>query len=202
MMIEGESFEIISASLKNSHPQEHMPVLMRVIHATGDFEFESILRFHQEAITRGIAAIKSGKKIFTDVKMVETGINKPLLERYGCEVFCYISDIDVIEKAKSEGKTRAEVAVEKAARNFGAQIGIVAIGNAPTALLKVIELVDRGVMKPDLIVGVPVGFVSAVESKEMLSNKTYPFITCLGTKGGSTVAVAILNALLRMASDI
>ncbi len=202
MLIENESFEIIRAGLKEDHPEHEMPIILRVIHATGDFEFESILRFHSEAVKSGLRAITEGKRVLTDVKMIQTGINRPLLQRFGCETLCLISDEDVIKTAREEGKTRAEVAVEKAVEHAGGEIGIVAVGNAPTALLKTMELVDRSHFSPELIIGVPVGFVSASESKEELSRKPYPFITCLGTKGGSSVAVAIVNALLKMASGI
>ena len=201
-MIEGESFEIIRDALKDEHPPEQLPVILRVIHATGDFEFESILRFHPDAIKSGIKAIRAGKRILTDVRMVETGINRSLLNRYGCSTLCLISDEDVIRLAKQEGLTRAEVAVERAVQQFTDEIGIVAIGNAPTALLKTMQLIENGSFSPALVVGVPVGFVSASESKEELSRRPYPFITCLGTKGGSSVAVAIVNALLKMVPDI
>ena len=194
--IENESFEIIKSKLKNRHPEEFLPIILRVIHATGDFEFEDLLCFHPDSIKNGVSSIKQGKKILVDVRMVEVGINKRILNRFGVETLCFISDPDVAKLASSNGITRAEASMEKAVRDYGDDIGIVAIGNAPTALLKVMELIDRGFFKPDLVVGVPVGFVSASESKEMLSKKDYPYITCLGTKGGSPVAVSIVNAIL------
>ncbi len=196
--IENESFEIIKAKLKYEHPDIHLPIVLRVIHATGDFEFESLLKFHPEAVNKGMESIKNGKKVLVDVKMVEVGINKKILNKFGAETLCFISDSEVVEIATSNGLTRAEAAMEKAVRDYGNQIGVVAIGNAPTALLKVIELIDKGAFQPDLVIGVPVGFVSAAESKEMLLNKDYPYITCTGTKGGSPVAASIVNAILKI----
>jgi len=196
--IEDESFLIIEKSLKGIHPAEFLPVVKRVVHATGDFDYEEILKFHPLAIKEGIGAIRSGKDILVDVKMVEAGINKRILQRYGGRVICNIGEPDVMTMAKQQNMTRAEIAIEKSASEHEG-IGIVAIGNAPTALLKSIELIERQIIKPALVVGVPVGFVKAEESKNILATKSYPFITCLGTKGGSSVAAAIINALLKMA---
>jgi len=192
--IEKRSFEIIASLMKKKTFQEmELPIVMRVIHATGDFDFEDNLRFHPEAVKAGIRALKSGKNILVDVNMVAAGINRRLLERWGGSIISTISEVG--DQAMEEGKTRAEAAIEKA---IDEKIGIVAIGNAPTALLKTMELIDKGRFKPDLVIGVPVGFVSAGESKEALSKKTYPFITSLGRKGGSPVAVAIVNGILRL----
>jgi len=192
--IEKRSFEIIASLMKKKTFQEmELPIVMRVIHATGDFDFEDNLRFHPEAVKAGIRALKSGKNILVDVNMVAAGINRRLLERWGGSIISMISEVG--DQAMEEGKTRAEAAIEKA---IDEKIGIVAIGNAPTALLKTMELIDKGGFKPDLVIGVPVGFVSAVESKESLAKKTYPFITSLGRKGGSPVAVAIVNGVLRL----
>ena len=192
--IEKRSFEIIASRMKKkTFPEQELPIVMRVIHATGDFDFEDNLRFHPEAIKAGIRALKDGKNILVDVNMVAAGINRRLLERWGGSIISTISEVG--DQAVEEGKTRAEAAIEKA---IDEKIGIVAIGNAPTALLKTMELIDEGRFKPDLVIGVPVGFVSAVESKESLAKKTYPFITSLGRKGGSPVAVAIVNGVLRL----
>jgi len=192
--IEKRSFEIIASRMKKkTFPEQELPIVMRVIHATGDFDFEDNLRFHPEAVKAGIRALKSGKNILVDVNMVAAGINRRLLERWGGSIISMISEVG--DQAMEEGKTRAEAAIEKA---IDEKIGIVAIGNAPTALLKTMELIDKGGFKPDLVIGVPVGFVSAVESKESLAKKTYPFITSLGRKGGSPVAVAIVNGVLRL----
>jgi len=192
--IEKRSFEIIASQMKKkTFPEQELPIVMRVIHATGDFDFEDNLRFHPEAIKAGIRALKDGKNILVDVNMVAAGINRRLLERWGGSIISTISEVG--DQAMEEGKTRAEAAIEK---TIDEKIGIVAIGNAPTALLKTMELIDEGRFKPELVIGVPVGFVSAGESKEALAKKTYPFITSLGRKGGSPVAVAIVNGILRL----
>ena len=192
--IEKRSFEIIASQMKKkTFPEQELPIVMRVIHATGDFDFEDNLRFHPEAIKAGIRALKDGKNILVDVNMVAAGINRRLLERWGGSIISMISEVG--DQAMEEGKTRAEAAIEKA---IDEKIGIVAIGNAPTALLKTMELIDEGRFKPDLVIGAPVGFVNAEESKDALSKKPYPFITSLGRKGGSPVAVAIVNGILRL----
>ena len=192
--IEKKSFEIIASRMKKKTFQEQeLPIVMRVIHATGDFDFEDNLRFHPEAVKAGIRALKSGKNILVDVNMVAAGINRRLLERWGGRIISTISEV-----GEEEGKTRAEAAIEKA---IDEKMGIVAIGNAPTALLKTMELIDEGRFKPELVIGMPVGFVSAGESKEALAKKTYPFITSLGRKGGSSVAVAVVNGILRLMED-
>jgi len=192
--IEKRSFEIIASQMKKkTFPEQELPIVMRVIHATGDFDFEDNLRFHPEAIKAGIRALKDGKNILVDVNMVAAGINRRLLERWGGSIISTISEVG--DQAMEEGKTRAEAAIEKA---IDEKIGIVAIGNAPTALLKTMELIDEGRFKPDLVIGAPVGFVNAEESKDALSKKPYPFITSLGRKGGSPVAVAIVNGILRL----
>ncbi len=197
--IEEESFRIIERSLLGLHSEEFKPIVKRVIHATGDFEYESLLRFHPLAVRKGTEAIRAGRNILVDVKMVEAGINRKLLKKFGCRIICNINEPQVEVIASSLSRTRAEVAVERSASREH-NIGIVVVGNAPTALLKTMELIDQGLLRVDLVVGVPVGFVKAVESKEALSRKPYPFITCLGNKGGSSVATAIMNALLNLAT--
>ncbi|NOY39966.1 MAG: precorrin-8X methylmutase [Nitrospirae bacterium] len=199
LSIESDSFQVIEGLLKGrSFSAEELQVVMRVIHATGDPEYEELMELHPGAIDAALKAIKEGRDILVDVKMVESGISKKILDDFGGKTICLISDDNVIETAKADGKTRAEAAMEKAAES-GRGIGIVAIGNAPTALLKVMEMVDNGIFMPDLIIGVPVGFIMAEESKAELMKKDYPFISCRGRKGGSSVAVAALNALLRIA---
>ncbi len=199
LSIESDSFQIIEGLLKGrSFSAEELQVVMRVIHATGDPEYEELMEFHPGAIEAALRAIKEGRDILVDVRMVEAGISRAILEEFGGKTVCLISDNDIIETAKAEGKTRAEAAMEKAVES-GRGIGIVAIGNAPTALMKIMELVDNGLFMPDLIIGVPVGFIMAEESKAELMKKDYPFISCRGRKGGSSVAVAALNALLRIA---
>lgn len=195
--IEAESFRIIEAELDpTDFPPEEFAVVRRCIHATGDFSFADTMRFHHGAIAAGLAAIRAGKNILVDVNMAASGIAKGLLEKFGGRVICRISDPETVVRAKTENKTRSEAAIERAVED---NIGIVAVGNAPTALLRAMELVDGGRFHPDLIIGVPVGFVNASESKEILAGKDYPFITALGRKGGTPVAVAAVNALLRLA---
>lgn len=203
--IEARSFDIIAREFfdrtgvrpSDLEPQRFQ-VIRRVIHATGDFDFASSLLFHDESIDSGISSIRSGKDICIDVSMGAAGISKAILKAFGGSVRCYINDADVAEKARKEEKTRTETAFEKLA---GKDIGIIAVGNAPTALVAAMEMIRAGKIVPDLVIGVPVGFVNAVESKEILADKNYPFITNRGRKGGTPVAVAIVNALLRLADN-
>jgi precorrin-8X/cobalt-precorrin-8 methylmutase len=195
--IEAESFRIIERELGPTRfTPEEFAVVRRCIHATGDFGFAENLRFHPQAITAGLAAIRAGKNILVDVNMAASGISKGLLSRFGGNVICRVAESETADLAKEQGSTRSDAAM---ARSIGDNIGIVAIGNAPTALLKVMELIEQGTFAPDLVIGVPVGFVNASESKELLAQKDYPFITALGRKGGTPVAVAAINALLRLA---
>ncbi len=198
--IEKKSFEIIGEEDDFSGiPIEQLPIIKRVIHATADFEFKKTMVFHPNAISAGINAIKAGRDILTDVEMVKTGINKKLLNEWGGKVICNIQNF---QDKEGEQKTKAERGIEEALINNN-NIGIIAIGNAPTALLRVIELftspsgASRG--GEPLVIGVPVGFVNAIESKMLLSAQRFPFITNHSRKGGTAVAVAIVNALLKMA---
>ncbi|EPZ39498.1 MULTISPECIES: precorrin-8X methylmutase [Anoxybacillus] len=192
--IEQKSFQIIDEEIgEHSFSNEQYAVVQRVIHASADFELGKSLLFHPRAIEAGISAIRAGKKVVADVQMVQVGINKARLEKYGGSVHVYISDDDVMKEAKRLNTTRAIVAMRKAVKE--ADGGIFAIGNAPTALLELIRLVKEGEARPGLIIGLPVGFVSAAESKEELAKLDVPFITNVGRKGGSTVTVAALNAL-------
>ncbi|KAF0182804.1 MAG: cobH [Nitrospirae bacterium] len=202
--IEPESFALISRELDFSTVRaEHRPVVQRVIHATADFEYADTMRFHPDAITAGIAAVRAGKSILTDVEMVRTGINKKALESFRGSVLCHIP-ADGEDHGSEGAKTRAEIGIEEALGNPHNNIGIIAVGNAPTALLKTIEIL-RGrpasgdQTSPILVIGVPVGFVKALESKIQLASQSFPFITNLSRKGGSPVAAAIVNALIRMA---
>lgn len=195
--IEAESFRIIERELGPTRfSPEEFAVVRRTIHATGDFSFAENLRFHPQAVAAGLAAIRAGKNILVDVNMAASGISVALLARFGGRVLCRVAEAETVAHAKANGTTRSDAAM---ARSIGDNIGIVAIGNAPTALLKVMELIDQGLFAPDLVIGVPVGFVNASESKELLVEKDYPFITALGRKGGTPVAVAAVNALLRLA---
>ncbi|RJQ51065.1 MAG: precorrin-8X methylmutase [Nitrospiraceae bacterium] len=201
--IEKRSFEIISEELDLSDvPEERLPIIKRVIHSTADFEFKTSLVFHPDAIETGLAAIKAGKDILTDIEMVKAGINKKLLEKWGGKVVCGIQESRV-KSQESRVKTRAEMGIERVLRENN-NIGIIAIGNAPTALLKVIDLFLNSellTLDSKLVVGVPVGFVKALESKALLAEQTFPFITNLSRKGGTPVAVAIVNALLKIADE-
>jgi len=199
--IEAESFRIIAEELgPTDFDSRTFKVVQRVIHATGDFSFAETLVFHPQAIEAGIAAIRAGRNILTDVNMGAAGVSKGLLASWGGRVFCKVGEPEVALLAKEQGLTRSEVAIEHGLQE---NIGIVSVGNAPTALLKVMECWE-GLgqdLRPGLLVGVPVGFVNAAESKELLSEKAYPFITCRGRKGGTPVAVAIVNALIRLAKE-
>jgi len=195
--IEAESFRIIERELGPTRflPEE-FAVVRRAIHATGDFGFAENFRFHPQAIAAGLAAIRAGKNILVDVNMAASGISGGLLARFGNRVVCRVAEPETAALAKANGTTRSDAAV---VRSVGDQIGIVAVGNAPTALLKAMELIDQGLFSPDLVIGVPVGFVNAAESKDLLAEKLYPHITVLGRKGGTPVAVAVVNALLKLA---
>lgn len=199
--IEEKSFEIITEEL-GEHPftPEQYPVVQRVIHASADFELGRSLQFHPDAIQAGIQAIRSGKIVVADVQMVQVGISKARIEKFGGEVKVYISDRDVMEEAKRLNTTRAIISMRKAVKE--ADGGIFAIGNAPTALLELIRLVKEGEARPGLVIGMPVGFVSAAESKEELAKLDIPFITNIGRKGGSPVTVAAVNAISLMAERL
>lgn len=201
--IENQSFAIIEEEFRERtgiNPEElstgSFQIIRRVIHATGDFSFAHSLMFSPACIDAGIGAIRDGRDIYIDVTMGASGISGSILGRFGGSVRCHINDPDVCERARLLGQTRSETALEKIAL---ADVGIIAVGNAPTALIATMDMVEKGVINPGLIIGVPVGFVNAVESKELLIEKSYPYITNKGRKGGTPVAVAIVNALLRQA---
>ena len=194
--IERRSFEIIGQEWgqRDFAPQVE-PIVKRVIHATADFSFADSLVFTEGAVQQGLEALAAGGvTIVTDTNMALSGISKPALAKLGCSGVCYIADEDVAARAKATGATRSRVSMDKASELEGPVI--FAIGNAPTALLRICELVDEGAVEPLLVVGVPVGFVNVVESKEELLKRDVPAIVARGRKGGSTVAVAIVNALL------
>lgn len=194
MEIEKRSFELIEAEMTTNPPEDIKPIMKRVIHTTADFEYEHTLTFSQNVIEIAKEAIRNGACVITDTNMVRAGINKKKLAEYGGEVFCFMADDDVSEEAKKAGSTRASASMEKAAKLN--QKLIFAIGNAPTALVKIRELIDEGKLKPELIIGVPVGFVNVVASKELILETDIPYIIAKGRKGGSNVAAAIVNALL------
>jgi precorrin-8X/cobalt-precorrin-8 methylmutase len=198
--IERESFRIILDELgPHAFSAAELAIVQRVIHATADFEFAHILRFSPGAIESGIQALRGGCKLISDVQMIAAGVSKPRLTPFGCQVHCLVDDSQVIELAKQTGKTRSEIAMQQ----LGPQLSgaIVAVGNAPTALFEVMRLFETERIQPALVVGVPVGFVNAAESKQALMQTSLNYITATGRKGGSTVAVAILNALVRLAGD-
>ncbi|GMO00632.1 precorrin-8X methylmutase [Parageobacillus thermoglucosidasius] len=196
--IEKRSFQIIDEEIGEHHfTEEQYPIVQRVIHASADFELGRSLLFHPDAVRAGIKAIRSGKTVVADVQMVQVGVNKVRIEKFGGKVKVYISDEDVIAEAKRINTTRAIVAMRKAVKE--AEGGIFAIGNAPTALLELIRLIKEGEARPGLVIGLPVGFVSAAEAKAELAKLDVPFITNIGRKGGSTITVAALNALSLLA---
>ena len=191
--------EIITAELgERTFPAEQLPILKRVIHTTADFDYADNLVFTPGAVAAGLAAIQAGCVIVTDTQMARAGINKKVLERFGGEALCFMSDPDVAAEAKDRGVTRATVSMERAAALTRPLI--LALGNAPTALVRACELMEEGALKPALVIGVPVGFVNVVESKELLRTMPGEHIVALGRKGGSNVAAAICNALLYTAS--
>lgn len=174
------------------------PIVRRVIHTTADFDYAENLVFSNGAYEAGLEALKGGARIFTDTKMAFSGINKGALEKLGCEAACFISDPEVAASAKENGTTRAVASMDKAA-GYGDGT-IFAIGNAPTALIHLYELISDGKLRPALIVGVPVGFVNVVESKELILQTDVPAIVARGRKGGSNVAASIVNALSYIAT--
>ena len=200
--IEHRSFEIIGEELKAMGKKlepELAPVIMRAIHTTADFDYADHLKFSEHAVEKAREAIKNGGVIITDTKMGWSGVNKKRLESYGGEALCFMADEDVAAEAKEKGSTRAVASMDKAVKLFGGgeRPCIFAIGNAPTALIRLYELIREGKIKPALIIGAPVGFVNVIQSKELiLSLKDTPYIVAEGRKGGSNVAAAICNALL------
>ena len=189
--IENESMRIIAslmAEYKGS--PENLPVIMRVIHATADFDFQHNLFFSDNAVTKAREALKSGRPIITDTNMLASGISK----RYGTKIICHVADEDVKLEAEARNLTRAIINIERSVKDY--PDGIYAIGNAPTALIKLCELVKNGEANPALVVGVPVGFVNVLEAKNFLETLEIPRIIARGRKGGTTVACAIINAIL------
>lgn len=193
--IEKRSFEIITEELAGRKlNSEHELIIKRAIHTTADFDYADNLCFSEQAVARALQALRQGADIVTDTQMAKAGINKKILAKYGGTVHCFIADKDVALEAKERGMTRSAVSMEKAAR-LNKKL-IFAIGNAPTALIKLYEMLREGTVKPELIIGVPVGFVNVVQSKELILQTQIPYIVARGRKGGSNVAAAICNALL------
>ena len=196
--IERRSFEIIEKELPHALDPLQAPIIKRVIHTTADFSYADTLCFSDRAVEQGRAALKNGAHIITDTQMTKAGINKNRLSTYGGEVHCFMSDEDVAAEALYRGVTRAAVSMEKSAiigENLNKSF-IYAIGNAPTALIRLYELIVEGRLAPALVIGVPVGFVHVTEAKELIMQTEVPYIVALGRKGGSNVAAAVCNALL------
>lgn len=196
--IEEKSFQLIEERVpSHSFNREEWTIVRRMIHATVDFDLVHDTTFHPDAITKGIDALRKGAPVITDTKMVKAGINLKRLRKYKTKILCAISHPDVIKEARLSGKTRASLAMKKMSSLMDGSI--VAIGNAPTALVEILELAKKESKVPSLIIGVPVGLVGARESKEMLMGKDIPYITVRGEKGGSPLAVSIINGLAVLA---
>ena len=195
MDIEARSMAIIEEHLTGvTLPEPERSILKRVIHTTADFDYTENLCFSENAVSSALEALQRGAHIVTDTNMALSGINKRSLHGLGCEAYCFMSGADVAEEARVRGVTRAMVSMEKACRLDGDLI--FAVGNAPTALIQLDELIRAGKLLPKLIIGVPVGFVNVVEAKELILRTDVPAIVARGRKGGSNIAAAICNALL------
>ena len=198
--IEKRSFEIITQELgERTLPEKIAPIVKRAIHTSADFDYYDNMKFSADVPDKIAAAIRIGAVIVTDTQIAKAGIIKPTLAKYGGEVLCFMSDEDVAQKAKEDGTTRATASIDKAA-TLEKPI-IFAIGNAPTALVRIRELYEEGKLKPEAVIGVPVGFVNVCESKELIMETDIPYIVAKGRKGGSNVAAAICNAILYMMRD-
>ena len=196
MKIENRSMEIIAPHLQGLNlTEDQVKVYSRIIHAAGDVEYAPIIRLHPELIESARKALEQGCNIYTDVEMVRTGINKRKLAAFGGQVFCKVADPEIAKVAKEQGITRSMAAM----RSFGQDMNgaIIAIGNAPTALFEVLRMVEEENLRPAAIVGIPVGFVGAADSKaELAANTLVPYATVEGTKGGSPIAAAVVNAIM------
>ena len=199
MAIENKSFEIIEEEMGNHNfTPEELQIIKRVIHTTADFDYGNIIYISEKAIKYGLASLKKGAKIYTDTNMALAGINKRALAKLSCEATCYVNDQDVRKEAKERNVTRSIIGVEKAVREG---FDFFVFGNAPTALFRLKELIQEGKVRPAFIIGAPVGFVGAKESKEEIEKLSIPMITIRGRKGGSNVSAAIINALLYMVTN-
>ena len=196
--IEAKSFQIIDAEA-GDHGFNFMEwqVVRRMIHTSADFDYLDSIRFHPKAVAAGISAIKSGKDIITDTQMARMGIRHQVTTQFGSQVLCFINDPIVVRQAKDLNTTRAQAAVDQAAMKMDG--GIYVVGNAPTALLRLLQLMKNGQANPALVIGLPVGFVNAAESKAGLLQADIPYITNTGRKGGSNVAAGVVNALILLA---
>jgi precorrin-8X/cobalt-precorrin-8 methylmutase len=199
--IEKKSMEMITKELgEKTLPEPQLSVLKRCIHTSADFDYYDNLVFSKNAVQIGIKALRTGADIVTDTKMAAAGINKTKLKQYGGEVHCFIGDDDVVNDAKARGCTRATVCMEKGAKLK--KPVIFAVGNAPTALIELERLIREEKLKPTLIIGVPVGFVNVVESKDIIMKTNVPYIIARGRKGGSNIAATICNAMLYYKDEV
>jgi precorrin-8X/cobalt-precorrin-8 methylmutase len=198
--IEDASMQMIEDEIgTHQYSEKEWPIVRRIIHSTADFDFtgKNKIIFHKDAIDSAMNALRSGCSIVVDVNGVIGGLNKQNPKDFGNSIICNISNPEIMELAKKEGKTRSQVSMRAAISDIDG--GIIAIGNAPTALMEVIQMVKEGIVKPALIIGIPVGFICAAESKEELSKlEDAPFITNIGRKGGSSSASAIINAIFKL----
>lgn len=193
--IETRSFEIITEELGHLNlSPELAPIVKRVVHTTADFDYARITEIQSDAVSSAVAALVAGCKIYSDTRMIIAGVSKPMLKKLNCELYTYVDDAEVAAQSKEKGLTRSILGIEKAVEDPDTRIFV--IGNAPTALVRLGELIQEGKVRPALVIGVPVGFVGASESKEFIKKTGVPYVVTNGRKGGSTVAVAILNALL------
>lgn len=201
MAIENGSMAIIESEMSNpqAFSEDELKVVKRVIHTTADFEYESLMRFGGDPIESMVQALMTGCKIYGDTNMITVGVQRRLLKHFGCEVVNYVHDEDVYARAEAEGITRSMVAMEKAFQEEAIKIYL--IGNAPTALIRLMELSASQDRKPSCIIGVPVGFVGAAESKEALMETDHTYMAIEGRKGGSPVAVAMMNAVMKIAKE-
>ena len=200
--IEHDSFAVIDREVAaHAYTAQQWPLVRRMIHANADFDFNGLTDFHPQAVTAGVAAILSrSTRVVADVEMICVGLSAPRLGHFGMAAHQFISDADVIEQAKAEGTTRAVQAMRKAHRLGLIDGAIVGIGNAPTALIELVRLIHEAAARPALVVGMPVGFVSAAESKDLMALETgVPWVVIRGRKGGSTLVVAAIHALLGLA---
>lgn len=192
--IESCSMSIIESELAHEIDERLAPTIKRVVHTTADFDYVDQLAFSENVIEHALKVFESGCHIVTDTNMAKAGINKAMLEKLGIRISCFMADEDVAQEAKKRGVTRAIVSMEKAAAIK--EPLVLVIGNAPTALIRIYDLIQENKMKPELIVGVPVGFVNVVEAKELIMQAGIPYIVARGRKGGSNVAAAIINSIL------
>jgi len=200
--IEHSSFATVDAEAgdRGDYTKEQWPLVRRMIHATADFEFNGLTEFHPDAMQAGLNAIAAGAAVIADVEMICVGLSRPRLAHFGVQTYQFISDDDVIEKARAEGTTRAVQSMRKAHAKGLLDGAIVGVGNAPTALLEIIRLIREEGVHPALIIGMPVGFVSAAESKDAVATLTdVPWVITRGRKGGSTLVVSAIHAMLALA---